>query len=150
SEDGLLDLTVVAAGSTNGRFASIDRASGSEDGLLDSTVVATGSTDGRFASIDRASGSEDGLLDSTVVATGSTDGRFASIDRATGSDDRDRLAEFRDRHDIAPWSRAAVNKAVNLGLMQGLPDGRFAPRRETSRAEAASVIYRLVGLTNGQ
>jgi hypothetical protein len=56
----------------------------------------------------------------------------------------DQLHRYADRERIASWSAASVNKALHYGLMNGTPDGRFAPERSASRAEAAQVIYRLL------
>lgn len=51
---------------------------------------------------------------------------------------------FSDETDIAVWAKDAVAAANRLGLLSGYPDGTFAPRRHTERAEAIAVIYRLM------
>lgn len=50
---------------------------------------------------------------------------------------------FTDRKNISPWAAAAADKAVSLGVVQGNPDGTFAPQEQLTRAEAAALIYRL-------
>ncbi|MGM0883539.1 MAG: S-layer homology domain-containing protein [Bacillota bacterium] len=35
--------------------------------------------------------------------------------------------------------------AAELGLVQGRPDGSFAPKGKMTRAESAQVIYNLLG-----
>gem|GEM_PF-813756 len=67
---------------------------------------------------------------------------YANARQTHGSDDR--LSVYTDRSELAAWSAQRVNEALHYGLMNGLPDGRFAPRKLTSRAEAAQVIDRLV------
>ncbi|MBB6729992.1 S-layer homology domain-containing protein [Cohnella zeiphila] len=58
---------------------------------------------------------------------------------------------FRDAADIHAWAADAVAAAVSKGLMQGKPGGVFAPLDPASRAEAATLLGRLLtaaGLMN--
>lgn len=50
---------------------------------------------------------------------------------------------FADGEDISPWAASAAKKAVCLKIIQGNPDGTFAPQKELTRAEAAALICRL-------
>ncbi|MFC5653214.1 S-layer homology domain-containing protein [Paenibacillus solisilvae] len=50
---------------------------------------------------------------------------------------------FKDAGSISSWARASVNSVLESGLMTGLPDNRFAPQAQATRAEAAKVIYML-------
>ncbi|WP_352420722.1 S8 family serine peptidase [Proteiniborus sp.] len=42
------------------------------------------------------------------------------------------------------WSAADIDLVSNLGIMQGLPDGTFAPAKPVTREELATVIARLI------
>lgn len=55
-------------------------------------------------------------------------------------------ASFQDEEQISAWARDYAKKASALGLVQGRAAGQFAPRDESTRAEAAQVIYRLLNL----
>ncbi|MGQ9711349.1 MAG: S-layer homology domain-containing protein [Desulfotomaculales bacterium] len=50
---------------------------------------------------------------------------------------------FRDGDAVPAWARADVSRAVQAGLVRGLPDGRFAPQSPLTRAKAAVLLYRL-------
>jgi len=45
---------------------------------------------------------------------------------------------------VPEWARGAVTAVSREGLMQGMPDGRFQPERQVTRAEGAAVTYRLL------
>ncbi|MDG0814114.1 S-layer homology domain-containing protein [Cohnella rhizosphaerae] len=51
---------------------------------------------------------------------------------------------FTDESNISGYAAGAVNDLVQAGLINGFTDGTFAPRAETTRAQAAAVIYRLL------
>jgi len=53
---------------------------------------------------------------------------------------------FADDADIPKWSKPAVSKAEETGIIivGGLPDGIFAPKALTTRAEATSAIVRML------
>ncbi len=55
-------------------------------------------------------------------------------------------ADFADADAISDWARDAVAQAAQLGLMQGKDDGLFAPDEGATRAEAATVLSRLLAL----
>jgi len=55
-------------------------------------------------------------------------------------------ADFNDSAYIAGYAQNAVGELVNTGVITGLPGGMFAPRNTTTRAEAATMIYRLMVL----
>ena len=56
---------------------------------------------------------------------------------------------YADDGRISAWARDAVNRVTALGLMRGLPDGRFHPNGAASRAEAARALHRLAVLLDG-
>ena len=53
-------------------------------------------------------------------------------------------AEFADSADISSWAAEAINSACELGLINGMGDGTFAPYGNTTRAQAATVLRRLL------
>ncbi|MFC4099206.1 pullulanase [Paenibacillus xanthanilyticus] len=54
-------------------------------------------------------------------------------------------SEFADRAAISAWAAASVDKAAQLGLVQGQSGNRFAPQAKLTRAEAAQVVFTLLG-----
>lgn len=53
------------------------------------------------------------------------------------------LEKFKDNEYIHNWGRDDVAKVVKIGLMVGLEPDKFVPNATTTRAEAATVMYRL-------
>ncbi|HBQ87616.1 MAG TPA: alpha-amylase, partial [Syntrophomonas sp.] len=53
---------------------------------------------------------------------------------------------FTDSKLISPWAVDAVNKIVSSGIMGGYPEGDYKPQGNATRAEAATVIYKLIML----
>lgn len=56
------------------------------------------------------------------------------------------MAQFNDKESISAWAADYVDIAVTLGLVKGDNYGNFNPKKSTTRAEAAAVIYRLLYL----
>ena len=52
---------------------------------------------------------------------------------------------FTDGAEIAPHAREAVGWAKSRGVVTGFPDGRFAPRENVTRAQAAVMLMRGLG-----
>lgn len=67
-----------------------------------------------------------------------------TIDRETA----ERLARMADWSSVAPWAQDGVRYAVAEGLMTGRSAQSFAPTGETTRAEAATVVKRLLDKVN--
>jgi|GEM_PF-2565095 len=57
-----------------------------------------------------------------------------------------RITGFADRAQISDWSWEAVERMVDLGLMTGRPGPTFVPGGFTTRAEAVTVVKRLMDL----
>ncbi len=53
---------------------------------------------------------------------------------------------FADAEDIPAWGKAAVEAARSKGLIRGQASNRFNPDATTTRAEAATLILRLLEL----
>lgn len=50
---------------------------------------------------------------------------------------------FLDRDDISPWALSGVCAMEQLGIIKGDGDGNFAPQRELSYGETATIVIRL-------
>ncbi len=55
------------------------------------------------------------------------------------------IDKFTDKAKIADWAKAAVDTASSVGLISGMGDGTFAPNANATRAQAASIVRRLLG-----
>lgn len=51
---------------------------------------------------------------------------------------------YKDSGRISNWASDAVGKATGAGLLKGMPDGSFAPAGSVTRAEAATLLKRLL------
>lgn len=51
---------------------------------------------------------------------------------------------FVDLDAIAPWAKNAVSELAGVGILQGMEDGRFAPQERMTRAQAATVVARML------
>ncbi len=53
---------------------------------------------------------------------------------------------FTDAALISPWAAGSVSKIVAAGFMGGYPDGKYKPQGNATRAEAATVVYKLLNI----
>lgn len=51
---------------------------------------------------------------------------------------------FTDRVAVSDWAKDSVERAAGLGLLEGNPDGSFEPQRQATRAQAVTVLNRLL------
>jgi len=58
--------------------------------------------------------------------------------------DTGREAVFTDSGMISPWAAEAVGRIVSSGIMGGYPEGNYIPQGKATRAEAATVVYKLI------
>lgn len=56
------------------------------------------------------------------------------------------LEKFSDRGSVSPWAREAMARAVELGLIVGRGGCMIEPQSPVTRAEAVTVLWRLLGL----
>jgi hypothetical protein len=54
------------------------------------------------------------------------------------------LQQFADANAIGTWALDGVRRAVSEGILNGMTDSAFAPQEQTSRAQAAVMLKRLV------
>ena len=56
-------------------------------------------------------------------------------------------ATISDAAQISEWAKVYVEKAYALGLLSGMPDGRFAPKENMLREQGMVAIYRILDKT---
>jgi arabinogalactan endo-1,4-beta-galactosidase len=56
------------------------------------------------------------------------------------------ITEFEDQRAIADYAAEAVKAIQQAGIMDGVGNGIFAPQAESTRAQAATIIYRLYNI----
>jgi len=69
--------------------------------------------------------------------------RYADAIGYTLPADRPQIS-FIDRAQFGEWALAAIGRLQQAGILEGLGDGRFAPRGTATRAEAAKMVAVLV------
>ena len=60
----------------------------------------------------------------------------------------DKEMNFSDMQDISDYAQNAVKNFYALGVVSGMEDGSFAPKRGATRAESACIIYNVYRLLN--
>ena len=56
------------------------------------------------------------------------------------------LKEFNDFEQIAPWARESAALCLREKIINGINEGVFAPLENATRAQAATILYRIYGL----
>jgi len=51
---------------------------------------------------------------------------------------------FADNETISPWAMEFISQAVNAGIMNGMGENRFEPGGNATRAQAVTVIKRIL------
>lgn len=57
------------------------------------------------------------------------------------------VIDYIDYNKVSEWAKPYMENALKLGLVQGMNDGTLAPKANLTRAEAAAVISRMMGLS---
>ena len=62
------------------------------------------------------------------------------------SDFAERVSQitFSDQNEISVWASDAVEKMQRADIINGMPDGSFAPNANATRAQAAKIIYSII------
>jgi hypothetical protein len=63
---------------------------------------------------------------------------------STQAEEASVLAGFKDQNKVQAWARASVAQAVKTGIMSGYKDKSVQPQRHTTRAEAATMIVKML------
>ena len=58
-------------------------------------------------------------------------------------------AEFKDETEISDYAKSAVGGLYINGIIKGYEDGRFMPKENAARAEAAVLIYNCIMYMEG-
>jgi uncharacterized protein with FMN-binding domain len=89
----------------------------------------------------------DSVSGATITSRGISNAVQGALSQASQGELPKRLPanerDYEDFIDIAPWARETVLRALELGLMVG-SEGLFRPKEYTSRAEAATLLARLI------
>lgn len=116
-----------------------------------------------FSDLDAAKWAEDAIMRASHmgIVKGYADGSFRpneSITRAQmaviiayvlqteQAEITDITASFTDEDIIPAWEMQAVQQVADAGIMNGRSDGRFEPQGTASRAEAVTVLLRLMDI----
>lgn len=54
--------------------------------------------------------------------------------------------DFVDSDKVSPWASEHLSKMVELGIITGKPDGTFTPKSNASRAECATILFKMLEL----
>jgi hypothetical protein len=91
------------------------------------------------------------------IILGYEDGTFKPDKKITRAEFTVILSRFFDMNDTAPasgfedavghWAESYINNAVAKGWITGYPDGTFRPDAQITRAQAATMINKMLGLT---
>ncbi len=66
--------------------------------------------------------------------------------RKTGATIRTTEIAYSDLPSISTWAMQDIQEATALGLLRGLADGSFEPKRNATRAETAVTVHRMLSL----
>ena len=71
---------------------------------------------------------------------------YLGMDTTEGAD----LSKFADAAKVSSWAKDAMGWAVAMGLIEGTNNAELMPLGTASRAEAATILVRLVDLILGE
>ncbi|WP_336772420.1 S-layer homology domain-containing protein [Paenibacillus sp. MMO-58] len=96
--------------------------------------IIQGFTDGTFRPNDKITRQQLAVTAANVLA-------FVGKSQAAGAD---QLAALKDGSEIAAWAADAVAQSLKSGLIKGTPEGYYYPDKTATRAEAATILNRLI------
>ncbi|MNV82515.1 hypothetical protein D3C71_1762550 [compost metagenome] len=67
---------------------------------------------------------------------------------ASGGTAPEGVISFTDKDKLDSWAVQSVGEASALGLVSGSPDGSFGGQRDATRAEAVTMLAKLMRLLN--
>ena len=103
-------------------------------------VVASAKKSGIVSGMsDNLFGAEEQIIRQDMAVIILRAAKLASIDTSAES------AAFTDSESISDYAAQAVGKLAAAGIISGMGDGTFSPRTNVTRAQAAQVIYTLLG-----
>ncbi|WP_432402880.1 S-layer homology domain-containing protein [Wukongibacter sp. M2B1] len=66
------------------------------------------------------------------------------LDEEINGDDKVKALE--DKEDISGWARDAINKVINLGIIEATKDLRINPQEELTREQTSVILYRVYNI----
>ena len=60
-------------------------------------------------------------------------------------DEKNDVIDFTDNAEISDYAMESINRLVMSGILHGSDDGRFCPRDNCTRAQAAVMISNILG-----
>lgn len=66
--------------------------------------------------------------------------------KIAGIENNSKKSNFSDYAKISDYAKNAVNMLSDLGIINGMGDGTYAPKQPVTRAQAAKVVYEVLGL----
>lgn len=97
------------------------------------------------------SGSDGAFMpDSNITREAMAKILVAAYEYKLGRGDEKAELTFEDNGDISDWAVEAVAKAVNKSLLKGNESNQFMPKKNATRAEAASAINNLINGLEGK
>lgn len=103
-------------------------------------VVASAKKSGIVSGMsDNLFGAEEQIIRQDMAVIILRAAKLAGIDTSAES------AAFTDSESISDYAAQAVGKLAAAGIISGMDDGTFSPRTNVTRAQAAQVIYTLLG-----
>lgn len=117
-----------------------------DEGYLAVNQIVDGT--GRFAGSRFYCGADGKVAVNTTVTV---DGQAYSADEAgrlSRINNEEGTGMFKDVKDDA-WYKADVEAVAQMGIMQGVGDGKFEPDRPITRAEMAAVVNRIIAHVKG-
>jgi 2',3'-cyclic-nucleotide 2'-phosphodiesterase (5'-nucleotidase family) len=124
----------LAAASSGTSFSDVSAGAWYADAVRTAAAAGliTGYTDGSFKPSSPITRQEmAAILSKAMKYTGKTlNGNLAA------------LAKFSDAAALPAWSQTAVAEIAAEGIIQGQPDGSFAPQKSATRAEAATMLQK--------
>jgi O-Glycosyl hydrolase len=126
----------LAGGSAAGSFKDVSDNAWYAEAVAAATEagIIQGFTDGTFRPNDKITRQQLAVTAANALA-------FAGKTQQAGSD---QLAALHDSSDIAAWAADAVAQSIKSGLIKGTPEGFYYPNKTATRAEAATILYRLI------
>ena len=95
----------------------------------------------------------EGIMEGSKTYTGTAFNANSNITRAEAATAIDRITErdtrlamsrkYTDSKDIAKWAAEHVASVTAQGIFDGDTDGKFYPKRNLSRSEAAAILTRI-------
>lgn len=99
--------------------------------------LVSGFSDGSFRPNDQITREQMAVMVTNAV-------RFVGKGFGDKADPEQLLAKFKDQAEISQWAQQSVYQVIEAGIMSGVKSDQFSPSDFASRAQAASIMKRLL------